>query len=80
MIEPVEAEMARPAIYTDAQEEAFRDEDVEGQDLSRIGSTLGSQANQRDPADVEKQGGHIIVDFEPGANENPHEWSRGKKW
>jgi hypothetical protein len=85
MIEPVEAEFAYPPIFSNAQEEALREEDVEvlGRVTSagdRRTSTGESTVIHRDPIDVEKAGGRIIVDFEPGMGENPHEWGKGRKW
>jgi hypothetical protein len=75
MIEPVEAELARPPIFTNAQEQVLRDENVETN--STISTVVG---NNRKPSDPEKAGGRIIVDFEPGAGEDPREWGKGKKW
>jgi hypothetical protein len=70
MTEPIEAEMAIPPIYTDEQESAIRDQDVEPPSTPDSGA---SQVNQ----DLEKGQGEIVK-FAPG--ESPRESSAGKKW
>lgn len=79
MIEPVEAEMAQPPIFTNKQEKILRDEDIELPNAISREGTVVANGGPASP-DVEKAGGRIIVDFEPGAHEDPREWSKGKKW
>lgn len=91
MIEPVEGEFAQPSIFTNAQEAALENEDVELTDVvSRTqnfalspSSTLGNQSN--DPSviirshDLEKgSNARVVVHFEAG--EDPKLWSKGRKW
>ncbi|WWD09707.1 hypothetical protein V865_007835 [Kwoniella europaea PYCC6329] len=93
MLEPVEAEFARPPIYTTEQEEALQDEDVETPDalspaglerhrtqMSRILSTHLTRVGTHTPDsnELEKGNGEILVEFEEG--EGPRNWSQGKKW
>ncbi|EAL17545.1 hypothetical protein CNBM1110 [Cryptococcus deneoformans B-3501A] len=47
MLEPVEAEFAQPPIYTDAQEEVLRDEDVEESDVITIVASRESRPATR---------------------------------
>jgi len=85
MIEPVEAEMARPPIFNDKQEAVLRDENIETPGaVTRAGTpnssdvaptVIGSNDSNKD---LEKAAGKIIVKFEPG--ESPREWNKGKKW
>ncbi|WWC86541.1 uncharacterized protein L201_001418 [Kwoniella dendrophila CBS 6074] len=93
MIEPIEAEFAQPPIYTEEQEEVYREECVEQSgNLDSIGlEPHGNQLNQvisshptragthtADSSEVEKGKGEILVECE--YEENPRNWSKGKKW
>jgi hypothetical protein len=74
MIEPVEAELARPPIFTNKQEAILRDENIEQPDAIVHGSSTTINGADRD---VEKAPeGRIIVDYTPGAGEDPHEWAK----
>ncbi|OCF37278.1 spermine transporter [Kwoniella heveanensis BCC8398] len=93
MLEPIEAEFARPPIYTAEQEEALRDEDVESPgalspaglerhrtQLSRVASTHLTRVGTHTPdsAEAEKGKGEILVEFQEG--EGPRNWPKAKKW
>lgn len=75
-VEPIEAEFASPPVLTDEQEQQFRDEPLEGANLSRHASSPTVVG------DVERSGAEKkkIVSFEVGARENPREWAKPKKW
>lgn len=80
MIEPIEAEVARPPIFTAQQEATLRDEEVE-RDGAITGSNHSDSQTLHDHAvEAEKAKGRIIVDFEPGSREDPRNWSNGRKW
>ncbi|WRT64415.1 uncharacterized protein IL334_001347 [Kwoniella shivajii] len=91
MLKPIEAEFARPPIYTNEEEAVLHD----AEDENIPGSTPGflermpSHAtvvrpstevgqNTQSSLDLEKGEGEILVEFEPG--EGPRYWSKGKKW
>jgi hypothetical protein len=94
MIEPVEAEFARPPIFNTAQERVLREEDVElGRAISNLAPPTNSVTSSNAPSqtatlheepktagELERGEKKIIVYFEEGAGENPREWSKGKKW
>jgi hypothetical protein len=78
--EPLEAEFAFPPALSQAQEDEFRNLELEGP-LSRL-STKHTTA-VASLADIEtdyKLKGVHIVSFEPGTGEDPREWSTRKKW
>lgn len=79
MIEPIEAEMARPPVFNPRQEETLRDEEVEhdGAIAGRQGSDINTLHEHQE---AEKAKGRIIVDFEPGSREDPRNWGKGRKW
>jgi hypothetical protein len=81
MIEPVEAEFAKPPIYTNKQERAIDDETVEvpGGITGVTGSDSDDNTRSGTPIN-EKLKGKILVDFEPGTREDPREWGAGRKW
>lgn len=76
MIEPVEAEMARPAVLTPQQEAVLQDEDVERDARDRRDG--GSQTTLREQ-DVEA-GEKVHVEVALKGAEDPKQWSKGKKW
>jgi hypothetical protein len=87
MIEPVEAELARPPIFTSQQEHQMQETD--GRDLQHGDEQEGTAPTSPSDnsanastlvlgADAEKGKGEMEVDFGPG--ENPKEWSKAKKW
>ncbi|ORY20787.1 spermine transporter [Naematelia encephala] len=88
MPEPIEAEFARPPIFSDVEEESFDDgdhevpgdlDDTPFSEPSIVRSH--SRASTRVHRDVEKgHDGKILVEFEAGKGENPKEWTKGKKW
>lgn len=82
MIEPVEAEMARPPIYNDRQEQILQDEGVELDNAVTRNSLAASDPTLRHEAaiEAEKHHGKILVDFEPGTKEDPREWGNHRKW
>lgn len=95
MIIPAEAEVASPPIFTENEETVLEEEDVEQPDLHRIAThlhdptsttTLSDDQAQTTVGqtvfshDLEKGEGRMVVDFAEGQNENPKEWSKGKKW
>lgn len=78
MIEPIEAEMARPPIFNERQEQILQDEEIE-----REGAIVPSdQSDNHTLTDqiAEKAKGRIVVDFEPGSREDPRSWGKGRKW
>lgn len=91
MLEPVEAEFAKPPIFSNQQEDILREEEIEEPNaISDAGkqatcgsdnSTLhGHQSSEKiNEKDVEKgKDEHIIVQFDEG--EGPKQWSKGRKW
>ena len=81
--EPVEAEMAQPPIYTNKQEQQLVNRDVETEPSpSSSAPTLHDGSPMSDvPFDVEAgKSEKVSVTFEPGAREDPREWSKAKKW
>ncbi|CAK9784646.1 putative polyamine transport protein specific for spermine [Cutaneotrichosporon oleaginosum] len=79
MIEPIEAEAARPPIFNAQQEETLRDEPVE-RDGAITGSNHSDTHTLHEHVEAEKAKGRIIVDFEPGSREDPRNWGKGRKW
>lgn len=84
MGEPIEAEFIYPPALTSAQEEQFRELDIEGP-LQRPTPSSDETANARAPSlkELERaftRQGVNVVQFTPGAGEDPREWTRGKKW
>lgn len=80
--EPIEAEIARPSVYTDKQEHQLANRDLEPELSSSSTPTLhdGSPSSEA-PFDVEQGSKEkVLVSFEPGAREDPREWSKAKKW
>lgn len=82
MIEPVEAEMAQPPVFTPAQERAIQNEEVERPGaVTQLTSTESDTHTLAEHAALEaKAKGKILVDFEPGTREDPREWTNGRKW
>ncbi|KAE8540469.1 hypothetical protein D1P53_003415 [Cryptococcus gattii VGV] len=91
MLEPVEAEFAKPPIFSNQQEDILHEEEIEEPNaISDAGkqatsgsdnSTLhGHQSSEKiNEKDVEKgKDEHIIVQFDEG--EGPKQWSKGRKW
>lgn len=91
MLEPVEAEFAKPPIFSNQQEDALREEEIEEPNLisdagkqatsASDNSTLhGQQSSEKiNEKDIEKgKDEHIIVQFDEG--EGPKQWSKGRKW
>ncbi|KIY53144.1 MFS general substrate transporter [Fistulina hepatica ATCC 64428] len=83
--EPIEAEFAVPPALTTAQEEEFRILEREGP-LSDSVTQLDIDVDTAPAPDLavlsktRTNDGYHIVAFEPGAGEDPREWSKGKKW
>ena len=80
--EPVEAEISRPPVYTDKQERQLANQDLEPGSSSSSTPTLhdGSPSSEA-LFDVEQgRKEKVLVQFEPGAREDPREWSKTKKW
>lgn len=88
MIEPLEAELARPAIYNDQEEHVFAEHDLESNHdlepttVTSTSATVTSRAvdNAITPRDAEAGGKHVLITFEPGLGEDPKEWSKAVKW
>lgn len=85
--EPIEAELARPPIFTDQQESQLRDQDEEGlHSPASPTPTLHNDTSTRHDvpqarADVEMgKGEKIVIHFDPGTGEDPRGWSKAKKW
>lgn len=78
MIEPIEAELARPPIYNPQQEAILRDEEIERDDA--ITRDDPDAHTLHEEALAEKAKGRIIVTFEHGSKENPRNWGKGRKW
>ncbi|KAJ9098899.1 hypothetical protein QFC19_006238 [Naganishia cerealis] len=86
MPEPIEAEFARPPIFTDAQETHLQHEargdlhdDPDAYGSSTTTTAVPSVHNEKRQRDLETAEKFNIVTFEEGGGENPKEWSRGKK-
>ena len=95
MIEPLEASMSRPPVFSDQQEAVLEDEDIESphalSDAAAAAAPFASSEpsttstlNDATPVDagLAERGGEkvIIVEFEQGTRENPKEWSKLRKW
>lgn len=87
MIVPVEAELARPPILTEADEATLRNEVVEnhhvpshahGKSKEELPSNNTSATQSVDLENAENSEKVTIVEFDEG--ESPREWSRGRKW
>lgn len=88
MIVPVEAEVARPPILTEADEATLRNEAVENhhvpshmyskpkEEAPRSNDTSATQSVDLESAELAEKA--IIVEFEEG--ESPREWSKARKW
>lgn len=88
MIVPVEAELARPPILTEADEATLRNEALENHHLPshvhekakpdgpNSNNTSATQSVDLESAELAEKA--IIVEFEEG--ESPREWSRARKW
>lgn len=75
-VEPIEAEFASPPILSEKQERQFRDEPLEGANLSKNSSTPTVVGNIEQFGAEKKK----IVSFEVGTREDPREWAKSKKW
>lgn len=92
MIEPVEAEMARPAVFTPKQEAELQNRDAEGDGAGAGAASSSASSTTLNHGPVHPQGGAVqgdiesgnekytLVEFEPGTGEDPKEWGKGKKW
>ncbi|CAK5276604.1 unnamed protein product [Mycena citricolor] len=79
--EPIEAELAYPAALSRAQEEEFRQLEHEGPLPSQTATKLGSSSHSLGDLEANfMRAGKHVVKFEPGAGEDPREWSLGRKW
>jgi hypothetical protein len=85
MPEPIEAEFAQPPIFTSEQEKHLqhlpRGDLADDPDLHPSATTTAAPSvHDHTTGDIENAEKVTIVDFEPGAGENPKEWGKGKKW
>lgn len=87
MIVPVEAELARPPILTEADEATLRNEVVENHHVpshahvknkEAIASNNTSATQSVDLENAENAEKAIIVEFDEG--ESPRDWSKARKW
>lgn len=87
MIVPVEAELARPPVFTEEDEATLRNEVVEnhhipshahGKEKETIPSNDTSATQSVDLENAENAEKAIIVEFDEG--ESPREWSNARKW
>ncbi len=80
--EPLEAEFIFPPALTQAQEEEYRQLDLEGPiSLTRTATAVSGAAP--DLAELERgftRDGIHVVTFEKGKNEDPREFGRAMKW
>ncbi|KAG6827017.1 hypothetical protein H0H92_013537 [Tricholoma furcatifolium] len=80
--EPIEAEFAFPPALSRSQEEEYRQLGREGP-LTRHPSLHTITDITLSVHDLEKtytKEGFHVVEFEPGAGEDPREWSKSRKW
>lgn len=78
--EPIEAEFAFPPALTQAQDDEFRNLELEGplfRSSTRHSTAVASIADIE--AEYTRKGVHIVT-FDKGTGEDPREWSSGKKW
>ncbi|KAE9411519.1 MFS polyamine transporter [Gymnopus androsaceus JB14] len=79
--EPIEAEFATPPALSQAQEEEFRQLELEGPlHVSRLPTSAENITSIQELERKLTRDGFHIVGFEKGQQEDPREWSRGRKW
>lgn len=90
MPEPIEAEFANPPIFSPAQEKHIQHAPIgdlhDDPDITANPSpttTAAPSVHQHTTThDTELEAGEkfTLVEFTPGAGEDPKEWGKGKKW
>lgn len=88
MPEPIEAEFARPPIFSDVQEKHLQHEprgdlaDDPDAAYNPSTTTTATPSIHDHGTGTELEAGEKfnIVTFDVGSGENPKEWSRGRKW
>lgn len=74
--EPIEADFAAPPALSALRDAQFRELEVEGPPPHFFASSSNSTIDVAEKA----YPGYHLVQFEPGAGEDPREWSYWKKW
>lgn len=74
MIEPPEAEIANPPIFSESDERTLRNEAIEQPHLREKGEKARQTDLENGLPDVK------LVTFAAGSGEDPREWSKTRKW
>ncbi|KAG6896494.1 hypothetical protein C0992_007949 [Termitomyces sp. T32_za158] len=81
--EPIEAELVFPPALSQAQEDEYRQLEREGPLTSHNQTATTTVTDTISIHELEKQfskQGFHVVEFTPGAGEDPREWSKTRKW